>query len=86
MRRYYFSLYKLPFYTVELLIHFVRSARNKKKYYHQDRIAMRLAARVGLTYEYKLSRRRYHRDPIEALEDWDLLYPEDYNLFELSIN
>lgn len=54
---------------------------SKYKYYHQDRIAMRIASRYGLTYEYKLARRK-HLTPIEALEDWDMLYPEDYKLFE----
>ena len=53
----------------------------KNRYFHEDRIAMRLAARFGLTYEYKLSR-RHRLIPIEALEDWDMLYPEDYKLFE----
>ena len=55
--------------------------RRKNSYYHQDRIAMRLAARFGLTYEYKLAR-RHRLTPIEALQDWDMLYPEDYKLFE----
>lgn len=55
--------------------------RKKNKFYHQDRIAMRLAARSGLTYEYKLAR-RHRLTPIDALEDWDMLYPEDYKLFE----
>lgn len=55
--------------------------RSKNNYYHQDRIAMRLAARFGMTHEYKLAR-RHRLTPIEALEDWDMLYPEDYKLFE----
>ncbi len=25
--------------------------------------------------------RRHHLSPIEALEDWDMLKPEDYELF-----
>ena len=49
--------------------------RKKNKFYHQDRIAMRLAARSGLTYEYKLAR-RHNRTPQEALEDWDLVEPK----------
>ena len=53
----------------------------KNRFYHEDRIAMRLAARFGLTYEYKLAR-RHRLSPIEALEDWDMLSPEDYKLFE----
>ena len=51
-----------------------------KKYFRHDRIAMRIAARRGMTSEYKAA--RCHRlSPIEALEDWDLLQPEDYKLF-----
>ena len=53
----------------------------KNRYFHEDRIAIRLAARFGLTYEYKLAR-RHRLSPIEALEDWDMLSPEDYKLFE----
>ena len=53
----------------------------KNRYFHEDRIAIRLAARFGLTYEYKLAR-RHRLSPIETLEDWDMLYPEDYKLFE----
>ena len=53
----------------------------KNRYFHEDRIAIRLAARFGLTYEYKLAR-RHRLTPIEALEDWDMLYPEDYKLFD----
>ena len=55
--------------------------RSKNKFYHQDRIAMRIASRSGLTYEYKLAR-RHRLSPIEALEDWDMMKPEDYNLFQ----
>ena len=47
----------------------------KNKFYHQDREAMRIADRYGLTYEYKLAR-RYNLTPQEALEDWDLLEPK----------
>ena len=53
------------------------------KFFHQDRIAMRIAARHGMTYEYKLARRK-RLDPIEALEDWDLMTPEDYALFNIK--
>ncbi len=55
--------------------------RIKNKFYHQDRIAMRLAARFGLISEYKMTRRR-RLTPIEALEDWDMMKPEDYKMFE----
>ena len=55
----------------------------RNKFFPQDRIAMRIAARHGMTYEYKLTRRK-RLDPIEALEDWDLLTPEDYALFNIK--
>ena len=47
----------------------------------QDRIARQIAARYGLAREYQMSRRS-HLSPVEALEEWDLLRPEDYPLFE----
>ena len=55
--------------------------RKQNKHFHQDRIAMRIADRHKMTYEYKLARRK-RLDPIEALEDWDLITPEDYALFD----
>ncbi len=54
--------------------------RTRNKYFHQDRLAMRIASRYGLTYEYKLARRN-HRSPVEALEDWDMMNTEDYEMF-----
>ena len=54
---------------------------SRHSYFSQDRRAMRIAARYGLTYEYKLAR-RHNLSPIEALEDWDMLKPEDYEMFE----
>ena len=54
--------------------------RRRNDYYHYDRIAMRIADRKGMTCEYKTAR-RHHLTPIEALEDWDLMTPEDYELF-----
>ena len=53
----------------------------RNKFFTQDRIAMRIAARYGMTYEYKLARRN-RLNPIESLEDWDLMTPEDYTLFD----
>ena len=53
--------------------------RRRNKYFHQDRIAMRIADRYGMTYDYKEARRR-HLTPIEALEDWDLLTAENNKL------
>jgi len=52
-----------------------------RRYWHQDRIAMRLAARHGLTCEYKAAR-RHRLTPVEALEEWDLLRKEEYQLFD----
>ena len=46
--------------------------RRRNKHFHQDRIAMRIADRYGMTYDYKVAR-RHHLTP---LEDWDLLTAE----------
>lgn len=46
----------------------------------QDRIAMCIAARYGMTQAYKTAR-RHGLSPTEALEDWDLMGPEDYKFF-----
>ena len=51
------------------------------KYKQQDTIAMKIAQRYGLTSEYKAAR-SHGLSPIEALEDWDMMTPEDYKLFE----
>ncbi len=53
----------------------------KNKYIAQDRIAMRIADRYGMTREYKTAR-RHHLTPLEALEDWDLIMPEKRELFK----
>ena len=53
---------------------------NRNNNYRQDRIAMRIAARRGMTYEYKRARRS-GLNPIEALGDWDLIGSDDYILF-----
>ena len=55
--------------------------RKRNSFFRQDRIAMRLAARYRMTYEYKLAR-RHGLTPKEALEDWDLMKKEDYQVFE----
>ena len=52
----------------------------RKKYFHQDRIAMRIADRHSMTYEYKMAR-RHRLTPLEALEDWDLILPEERDAF-----
>lgn len=46
----------------------------------QDRIALQIAAKYGLTKEYKMARRQNMR-PLEALEEWDLIQPEERELF-----
>ena len=46
----------------------------------QDRLALRIAARYGMTQEYKMARRQNMR-PLEALEDFDLVSEEDRELF-----
>ena len=45
-----------------------------------DRIAMQIAARYGMTKEYKTARRKNMR-PLQALEDWDLVKEEERELF-----
>ena len=46
----------------------------------QDRIALRIASRYGMTQEYKMARRQNMR-PLEALEDFDLVKEEERELF-----
>ena len=45
-----------------------------------ERRAMASAARYGLTAEYKTARRQGFT-PLEALDEWDLLTPEDRTPF-----
>ena len=45
-----------------------------------ERIAMQIAARYGMTKEYKTARRKNLR-PLQALEDWDLIDENDRKLF-----
>ena len=52
----------------------------KNKYFIQDRIALRIAARSGMTQEYK-DARRHNMRPLEALEDWDLVNEEERKMF-----
>ena len=54
--------------------------RRRNRHIAQDRIAMRIAARYGMTYDYKTARRNGLK-PLEALEDWDLIRPEERALF-----
>lgn len=46
----------------------------------QDRLAMQIAARYGMTKEYKEARRHNVR-PLQALEDWDLVKEKERKLF-----
>ena len=46
----------------------------------QDRIALGIASRYGMTQEYKTARRQNMR-PLEALEDFDLVKEEERKLF-----
>jgi len=47
----------------------------------QDEIALGIARRYGLEKLY-LEAREQGLKPIEALEEWDLIRPEDRSLFE----
>ena len=42
--------------------------------------ALKIAASYGMTEEY-LAARSHGLSPVEALEEWDLMKPEDYKLF-----
>lgn len=52
--------------------------RRRFKHYRQDRIGLTIAARHNLADEYKTAR-RHHRNPHQALEEWDLLTEEAIN-------
>lgn len=52
--------------------------RRRFKHYRQDRIGLTIAARYNLAEEYKTAR-RHHRNPVQALEEWDLLTEEAIN-------
>lgn len=47
----------------------------------QDRIAREIATKYGMLADYKAAR-RFGCSPIEALEEFDLIKPEDRVLFE----
>ena len=49
----------------------------------QDRIALGIAARYGMTQEYKMARRQNLR-PLEALEDWNLVSEDREKLKRLE--
>lgn len=54
--------------------------RRRFKHYRQDRIGLTIAARYNLAEEYKTAR-RHRRNPIQALEEWDLLTGEAIKMF-----
>jgi hypothetical protein len=47
----------------------------------QDRTALQLAARFGMTQEYKEARRHNMR-PLEALDEWDLCGEGEREMFK----
>ena len=47
----------------------------------QERLAREIAESHDMLDDYRAARRA-GLSPIEALEEWDLLKPEDYKLFE----
>lgn len=52
----------------------------RSKYFAEDRRAMRMADEYGLVRDYKFTRRRGYT-PLESLEEWDLIWPEDRKYF-----
>lgn len=51
-----------------------------QQYCPQDRLALRIASRRGMTQEYK-DARRHNMRPLQALEDWDLVNEEERKMF-----
>ncbi len=51
------------------------------KYRKQDKIAREIAARYNMVDDYRAAR-RYGLSPLEALEEYDLIKPEERKLFE----
>ncbi len=49
--------------------------------FRHDKIAREIAEKRGMLYEYKLARAN-GCSPIEALEEWDLITPDEYSLFD----
>lgn len=45
-----------------------------------DEMAMGIADKYGMRKEY-LAARKFGLEPLEALEDWDLIRPEERDLF-----
>lgn len=54
-----------------------RSRRTRR----QDEIALSIARRYGMEQQYQEARQQ-GLSPLEALEDWDLIRPEERHLFE----
>jgi hypothetical protein len=51
------------------------------KYRKQDRIARVIATRYNMVADYRAARRQ-GLSPLEALEEYDLIKPEERKLFE----
>lgn len=51
------------------------------KYRKQDRIAREIATRYNMVADYRAARRQ-GLSPLEALEEFDLIKPEERKLFE----
>lgn len=51
------------------------------KYRKQDRIAREIAAKFNMVDDYRLARRQ-GLSPLEALEDFDLIKPEERERFK----
>ncbi len=62
--------------VITILHAFYRLYTRSRNYKEQDRIAMQIAARYGMTEDYKEARRHNMR-PLQALEDWDLIRSEE---------
>ena len=66
---------------IHALLHAVRTRCGRvSSLAEDDRRAKAIAARYGLSAEYRAARRN-GLTPIEALEDWDMLKPEERALF-----
>ncbi|MCR5044629.1 MAG: hypothetical protein K6A93_10950 [Bacteroidaceae bacterium] len=62
--------------VIEFLLDFFHFFFGGERCGARDRIAMRIAARYGMTEDYKMAR-RHNLNPLEALEDWDLISSEE---------
>ena len=51
------------------------------RYHKQDQLARKIANRYNMLDDY-IAARQYGLSPIEALEDWDILSPEERHSLE----